>query len=76
MSAPLLNSHAETDVSEKAAAMGRKVERKVKKGYHRTKESLCMKDDAVCAAREAKNRSKELKEAAEDKSKEIIDKVD
>lgn len=63
-------------VGEKAAAQGRKVKRATKKGYHRTKEVLCMKGDAECQAMKAKHRGQELKEAAEDKTKEIIDKVD
>ena len=67
---------AEQTVGEKAEVHMKDAKRSMKKGMHRTKEAVCMKGDAKCAADKMANRAEEAKDATVDKVDELKDKVD
>lgn len=68
--------HSEETIAEKAATAGRDMKRAAKKGMHRMKEAVCMKDDMKCLAEKAKHRGQEIGDAIKDKATEVKDKVD
>ena len=71
-----LQVFAEETVGEKAAAAGHDAKRATKKTWHRTKEAVCMKGDAKCAAEKAKHRMEEGGDAVTDKASEVKNSID
>lgn len=73
---PVSLVRAEQTTSEKVEVKAKDAKRAVKKGYHRTKEKMCMKSDAECARRKAKHRSEEAGDKVKDGLNEFGDKID
>ena len=67
---------AEQSAGEKTASEVRSLGRAAKKAAHRIQESVCTGSELECAAKKAKNRAVEAKDAVTDKAKELKDKVD
>jgi len=68
-------AHAESESAQKAETTKNDVKRDVKKGWHRTEESVCAQGDAKCAAKKAKHRVKEGSDYMKDKTQEAVDKA-
>lgn len=63
-------------VGEKIQVKAKDVNRGVKKGFHRTQESVCLKSDVKCLNEKMENRLKETRDEMTDGAKEVINKID
>ena len=67
---------AEETTGEKAAVVGNKAKRALRKGVNRVQETLCAQGDTKCEAEKAKNRLKEGTDVVKDKVTEVKNKAD
>ncbi|MFT3843073.1 MAG: hypothetical protein QM723_39155 [Myxococcaceae bacterium] len=61
---------------DKVKETGNDIKREGRKGANRVDESLCTGTKAECAARKAKHRGQETKDAVDDKATEVKDRVE
>ena len=69
-------SFAEETMGEKAQVKAKDVKRSIKKGAHKTSETVCIKSDTKCMADKIENRTKEAGEVIQDKAVEVKNKID